>query len=196
MNKRKREIIDIPTTKELEQELYKENYKFRYKNLLKSTIYVLVVVIALSILCTTLLFPVLRIYGNSMNPTLVSDDIVLCIKKKDFNKGDVIAFYYNNRILIKRIIATSSDWVDIDEKGNVFVNDKLLEESYIKDKDKGNSDINFPYQVPIETYFLLGDNREVSIDSRNSLIGTVKEEDIVGKVLFRVWPINKLGMIK
>lgn len=196
MNKRKREIIDIPTTKELEQELYKENYKYRYKNLLKSTIYVLVVVIALSILSTTLLFPVLRIYGSSMNPTLVSDDIVLCIKKKDFNKGDVIAFYYNNRILIKRIIATSSDWVDIDEKGNVYVNDKLLEESYIKDKDKGNSDINFPYQVPIETYFLLGDNREVSIDSRNSLIGTVKEEDIVGKVLFKVWPINKLGMIK
>lgn len=196
MKKIKREVMDIPTTLELKMELNKEKYKFRYKSLLKSTIYVLVVVVAVSVLIATLVFPVLRINGSSMEPTLVSDDIVLCINKTNFSSGDIVAFYYNNKILVKRIIAVSTDWVDIDEFGNVFINDELIEEVYIKGKDRGNSDIKFPYQVPENSYFVLGDQRDSSIDSRNSLIGAVSSDNIIGKVIFRVWPLKRVSIIK
>ena len=130
-----------------------------------------------------------------MEPTLVSNDILLSVKKTKFKSGDIIAFYYNNRILVKRIIATSSEWVNIDSDGNVFVNDKLLDEPYIAKKAFGESDIKYPYQVPEEEYFILGDQRELSIDSRNSLIGTVAEEEIIGKVIFRLWPIKRFGLL-
>lgn len=196
MKRTKNELRRIPTTLELKMELKKEKYKFRYKSLLKSTIYVLIVVVAVSVLIATLIFPVLRISGSSMTPTLVSDDIVLCINKTNFSSGDIVAFYYNNRILVKRVIAISTDWVDIDELGNVFVNDELLEEGYIKDKDRGNSDISFPYQVPEDSYFVLGDQRDSSIDSRNSLIGAVSSDDIIGRVVFRVWPLKRVSIIK
>lgn len=185
----------IPTTVELEDELSREKYKIKYKKTVKSTIYVLITVVAISVLVATLIFPVLQIYGKSMEPTLVSNDILLSVKKTKFKSGDIIAFYYNNRILVKRIIATSSEWVNIDSDGNVFVNDKLLDEPYIAKKAFGESDIKYPYQVPEEEYFILGDQRELSIDSRNSLIGTVAEEEIIGKVIFRLWPIKRFGLL-
>ena len=131
-----------------------------------------------------------------MEPILVSDDIVLCVKKFKFEPEDIIAFYYNNRILVKRVIATSLDWVNIDSNGNVFVNDKLLEESYIEEKFYGEVDIEFPYQVPEGSYFVLGDSRETSVDSRNSLVGSISEDEIIGKVIFRVWPMKRFGIIK
>ena len=188
--------LEIPTTEYLEKELYREKYKYRYKKLLKSTVYVLLIVVSLSVLLATLLFPVLEIYGESMEPTLKEGDIVVSVKQSKFNSGDIIAFYYNNRILIKRVIASSSEWINIDNEGNIFVNDKLLEEPYIDKKSYGEPDIEYPYQVPEGSYFVLGDERESSIDSRNSLIGTIKEEDIIGKVIFRVWPINRFGIVK
>ena len=194
VNVTKKELT-LPTTSQLEAELKREKYKFRYKKLLRSTIYALLIVVALSVLAATLVFPVLQIYGESMTPTLNSDDIVVSIKKSNFESGDIIAFYYNNRILVKRVIATSSDWVNIDDDGNVYVNNKLLKEPYISEKSLGESDIKYPYQVPEGTYFVLGDDRKTSIDSRNSVIGTVNEEDIIGEVLFRVWPFKNFGTV-
>lgn len=188
--------LNIPTTLELEQELYREKYKYRYKKILKSTIYVLLIVVAISVIVATFIFPVLEIYGQSMRPNLTEGDIVLCIKKHKFETGDIIAFYYNNRILVKRVIASSSDWVNIDESGNVYVNDVLLDEKYLEEKTFGESDIKYPYQVPEGSYFVLGDKRETSVDSRSSLIGTISEEEIIGKVMFRVWPLKQFGLTK
>ena len=182
----------LPTTSQLEKELYREKYNSRYKKLLKSTFYTLIVVFALSILVATLFFQVLQTYGNSMEPTLNEGEIVVCVKTKKFKQNDIIAFYYNNRILIKRIVATSSQWVNIDEDGNVYINNQLIEENYITKKVQGDVDIDLPYQVQENSYFVLGDKRESSIDSRNSLIGTVSQENIIGKVVLRVWPIKDI----
>lgn len=188
--------IVVPTIDELREVLEYERYKSKYKKILKSTIYILIVVVAISVLLATLMFPVLKIYGKSMMPTLVEGDFVLCIKKNNFKQGDIIAFYYNNRILVKRIIATSSDWVDIDEEGNVFINNQLLDEPYLSNKSLGETDIKFPYQVKENSYFVMGEARETSIDSRNSVIGSVSKEDILGKVVFKLWPVKRIGLIK
>lgn len=197
MNKKvKEKVLILPTTSQLEKELHREKYKFRYKKLLKSTVYALLIVVALSVLVATLIFPVLQIYGNSMNPTFMENDIVVCMKDSSLENGDVIAFYHNNRILVKRIIASPSQWVDIDEEGNVFVNNILIEENYLKEKSYGEVNIEFPIQVPEGEYFVLGDNREISIDSRVSTIGNISQDDIIGKVIFKVWPFNRIGFIK
>ena len=179
----------------MEKELTREKYKLKYKKTLKSTFSALLVVIAISSLLSTLLFPVLEIYGESMNPTLIEKDIVLCIRKSNFKRGDIIAFYYNNKILIKRIIGISSDWINIDKEGNVYVNNTLLEENYVKEKKYGESDIEYPYQVADDSYFVLGDKRDSSIDSRTKMIGTISKEYIIGKVIFKLWPIKKIGII-
>lgn len=192
----KQKSLELPTTKDLEKQLNQEKYNFKYKRILKSTIYALIIVASISTLAATLIFPVLRIYGSSMSPTLIEGDIVISIKKTKFKKGDIIAFYYNNHILVKRVIATSSDWVNIDLEGNIYINNKLIEENYIEEKSFGESNIEFPYQVPEGTYFILGDKRNISIDSRNSLIGTIPQEEIIGKIIFRVWPLKRLEIIK
>lgn len=192
----KQKSLDLPTTKDLEKQLNQEKYNFKYKRILKSTIYALIIVASISTLAATLIFPVLKIYGSSMSPTLIDGDIVISIKKTKFKKGDIIAFYYNNHILVKRVIATSSDWVNIDLEGNIYINNKLIEENYIEEKSFGESNIEFPYQVPEGTYFILGDKRNISIDSRNSLIGTIPQEEIIGKIIFRVWPLKRLEIIK
>lgn len=197
MGKKNKKIeLTLPTTSQLEKELEREKYKFRYNKLLKNTFSILIIVVAVSVLISTMLFPVLQIYGKSMEPTLVKDDIVVSVKKSNFEYGDVIAFYYNNRILVKRVIATSGDWVKIDDKGNVYVNDTLLIEDYVEEKALGESDIEYPYQVAEGTYFVLGDERKSSIDSRNSTIGTIEEDEIIGKVVLKVWPIKSFGIIK
>lgn len=188
--------LKLPTTEQLEQELKHENYKTRYKTLFRSTINILIVVVAISVLLATLFFPVLQIYGKSMMPTLVSNDIVLCVKKTNYKQGDIIAFYYNNRILVKRVIATERDWVKLDDDGNVYVNDKILSEDYVKEKSKGNTDIEFPYQVSEDSYFVMGDKRSNSVDSRNSQIGSVDNDDIIGKIVFKVWPLKNIGFVK
>jgi len=139
---------------------------------------------------------VLRIYGESMNSTLHSGELVVSVKGAKFKTGDVIAFYYNNNVLVKRVIANSGDWVDMDLEGNVYVNQQLIDEPYLEgNKAFGEPDIDFPYQVPDERIFVLGDNRAVSIDSRHMAVGCVTSEQVVGKIVFRVWPLTKIGPV-
>ena len=182
------------TINQIESELKRETYKSKYKTVLSTTIYALIIVFSLAALIATLIMPVLQISGSSMKPTLNEGEIVLSLKTKKLSTGDIVAFYHGNKILIKRVIAKSGDWINITEDGDVYVNDVLLKEPYIIKKHQGNIDIEFPYQVPEESYFVLGDERKNSIDSRNTSVGTVSKEDIIGKVIFRVWPIKKIGI--
>ena len=181
---------------DIEQELKREKYKSRYVKVLMSTVYTLIIVASFAALIATLVMPVLQISGSSMSPTLREGEIAISIKSKKFDTGDVIAFYHGNKILVKRVIAESGDWVNITDNGNVYIDEKLLNEPYINKKSFGNTDIEFPYQVPESTYFVLGDDRETSIDSRNTTIGTITKENIIGKVIFKVWPINRVGIVK
>lgn len=185
-----------PTTEQLEQELYREKYKNRYLKILRSTFYALIVVAALSVLVATILLPVFQIYGTSMKPTLTEGDIVFSIKAKQFKRGDIVAFYYNNRILVKRVIALPGETVTIYSNGDVYVSGVYLEEPYIKAKNAGETDIEYPYTVPENSYFVLGDHRNTSIDSRNSAIGCIDGEEIVGKILFTVWPFAHFGTVE
>lgn len=186
----------MPTVGQVEKELNREKNRRGFSKVVRSTIYALLVVAAVAVLVAVLLLPVLRIYGTSMTPTLTEGDIVLSIKGSSFQTGDVIAFYYNNKILVKRVIAYSGDWVDIDDDGNVFVNGQLIDEPYISEKALGECDIQLPYQVPEARVFVMGDHRSTSVDSRSSAVGCVSEEQIVGKIVFRVWPLKGLGGVK
>lgn len=188
------EIIK-PSVEELQEELNRVEYQKKYYTVLKSTIFALITVAAIAVLVATLWMPVLRIYGSSMSPTTENGDIVLCSKSQKMNAGDIIAFYYNNKILVKRVIAKSGDWIDIKEDGTVLVNGKQVDEPYISEKALGECDIKFPYQVPEKRLFVMGDHRRVSVDSRSSVVGCVSEEQIVGKVIYRIWPLNKMSFI-
>lgn len=183
------------TSNQIEEELKREIYKNKYIKILKSTVYSLIVVAAIATLIATQVMPVLQISGSSMSPTLHEDEIVVALKKETFQAGDIIAFYHGNKILIKRVIATPGSWVYIDEEGNVSVDGTILEEDYVQEKALGEADISFPYQVPDGHYFVLGDHRLTSMDSRMSEIGSISKENIVGKIVFKVWPINKIGFI-
>jgi signal peptidase I len=185
-----------PTTEQIRTELERVRYRRTFANTLRSTIFILIVISASAVLIAVLLLPVLRIYGHSMNDTLDEGDVVVSIKGSSFKTGDIIAFYYNNKLLVKRVIGQPGDWVDIDENGNVYVNQVMLEEPYLDSKAFGETNIELPYQVPESRIFVLGDNRDVSIDSRNTSVGCVAEEQIAGKIVFRVWPIDKIGFLK
>lgn len=185
----------IPTIPQLQAELKRIRYKQRYRSVLRSTVYTLITVAAVAILVATLWLPVLQIYGVSMSPMLRDGDIVVSLKTSDFEPGDVISFYFNNKILVKRVIACSGEWVDIDAHGNVYVNDTLLDEPYLDDKAFGDCNIELPYQVPDGRIFVMGDHRSTSVDSRNTAVGCVAQEQIVGKIVFRIWPITWLGKI-
>lgn len=180
-----------PTLRQLKAELKRERYKLTYAATLRSTIYALITVAAVAILVATLLLPVLQIYGDSMSPTLVDGDIVLSVKTGDLEQGDVVAFYYNNKILVKRVIAGPGQWVDIDEDGNVYVDGSLLDEPYLVEKALGECTIELPYQVPDGRWFVMGDHRSVSVDSRDRAMGCVSEEQVVGRLTFRIWPLNR-----
>lgn len=185
----------MPSVQELERELERERYRGKFRRTLRSTVNTLITVAAIAVLVATLLLPVLQIYGSSMTPTLTDGDIVLSLKEADFERQDVIAFYYNNKILVKRVIARAGEWVNIDEEGNVTVNGEPLEEPYIMEKSLGECDIQLPYQVPEGRLFVMGDHRSVSVDSRSSAVGCVAEEQIVGKLIFRIWPFGGFGEI-
>lgn len=187
---------DTLTLEQLEAELERAKYKTSYARMLRSTIQTLIVVAAVAVLIAVLLLPVLRIYGNSMTNTLHDGDIVVSVKGSNFKTGDVIAFYYNNKILVKRVIAHSGDWVNIDAEGNVYVNEQQLEEPYVTEKSLGDCDIELPYQVPDGKVFVMGDHRNISVDSRNTAVGCVSEEEIVGRLEFRVWPIKSIGAVE
>ena len=187
--------IELPNTEELEEAVRRDRYYHRFRNMVTSTFLTLVVVAAVAVLVAVLFLPVLRIYGKSMNGTLDSGDVVVSIKTSDLKTGDVVAFYYNNNILVKRVIANPGDWVDIDKDGNVFVNNVKLDEPYLDEKAYGETNIELPYQVPEGKIFVMGDNRLVSIDSRNTAIGCISEEQIVGKIVYRVWPLSQIGPV-
>ena len=175
---------------EIEKELSRLKYRQRYRKVMFNTIFVLVVVSAIAVLLSTLFFPVLRIYGNSMTPTYEDNDLVVCFTNKTYEKEDVVAFYYNNDLLVKRIIAEEGQWVELDKDGNLYIDDVLVEEEYIVDKALGECDIEMPYQVPSGSYFVMGDHRSTSLDSRLEVIGCVESEQIVGEILFVIWPFN------
>ncbi len=182
-----------PEISQLKAELNRERYKHRYGRVLRSTIYTLIVVAAFAILVATLWMPVLQIYGSSMSPTLEEGQIVVSVKGSEFKQGDLVAFYIGNKLLVKRVIAGPADMVVIESDGTTFVNEEKLEEPYLSEKAFGECDLEFPYQVPDSRYFLMGDHRATSVDSRSSVVGCVAEEQIVGKIVFCVWPLSDFG---
>ena len=184
---------DILSTENLKEELRRIRYIEKYRSTIRSTVSILITVAAIAILVANFLIPAFQIYGNSMTPTLTEGEIVLALKGDDYETGQLIAFYYNNKILVKRVIAGPGDWVDIDEEGNTYVNNQLLDEPYVFEKSLGDCNIELPYQVPENRIFVMGDHRSVSVDSRNSSIGCVSQEQIAGKLVFRVWPLPRFG---
>ena len=192
---RKKTLGEMPSAEQLEAELKREKYKRRYHSVLRSTIYTLITVAAIAVLVATLWLPVLQIYGSSMTPTLQDGEIIFSVKTADLEPGDIVAFYYNNKILVKRVICGPGDWVNIDEDGTVYVNEVRLKEPYLAEKAVGDCNIELPYQVPDGKIFVMGDHRSTSVDSRNTAVGCVAQEQIVGKIIFRIWPLNRIGTV-
>ncbi len=180
---------------EIQNDRRRIKYRKKYMQTLRTTVYALIVVAAVSVLLATLLFPVLQVSGSSMEPTLSDNDVIVLLKNAEIKTGDLVGFYYQNKLLLKRVIGCPGDIVDIDEEGNVYVNDELIDEPYLSEKSCGVSDITYPYQVPEEKYFVLGDNRETSVDSRSSVIGCIEDDQIVGKVIFRIWPLSGIALM-
>jgi signal peptidase I len=184
--------VDPSVLEEAKAEQERSRHKSRFRRTLASTVGALLVVAAIAILISTLWMPVLQIYGSSMTPAFEDGDIVVLNKTSDIEMGDIIAFYYNNKILVKQVIAKGGDWIDIDDEGNVSVNGTVLDEPYVTDKSLGECDLTFPYQVPEESYFVMGDHRSVSIDSRSTQVGPVRQDEIIGHVIFRIWPFKRI----
>lgn len=188
--------VSVPSLTEIQDERKRIRRKNYYKKALRGTVYVLVVVAAVAVLIATLFLPILQISGDSMSPTLEHDDVVVLYKTKKFERGDMIGFYYQGKILLKRVIALPDDEIAIDAEGNVYVNGEILEEPYVTEKELGDCDLEFPYKVPGTSYFVMGDRRSNSVDSRNSILGSIPQDDIVGKVFIRAWPLSRFGFVQ
>lgn len=195
MNNKSKKKVPVPSLPEIQRERKRIRRKDYYRQSLRGTISVLVVVAAIAVLVATLFLPILQISGDSMSPTLEHDEIVILVKTKAFNRGDLIGFYYQGKILLKRVIALPDDEIAIDAEGDVYVNGEKLAEPYVTEKSLGDCDLEFPYKVPGTGYFVLGDQRTNSVDSRNSVIGAISQDDIIGKVFIRVWPFSRFGFV-
>ena len=193
---KKKKKVSIPSINQVETERKRYRRQKAYNKALRGTIHVLTIVAAVAVLISTLILPVLQIEGTSMEPTLHNGDIVLLMKTTKFDRGDLCGFTWNNKLLIKRVIALPGDWVEIDTDGTVYLNGEKLEEPYVNNKALGECDLEFPFQVPQEQYFVIGDMRESSIDSRNTLIGCIQKDQIVGKVFFRIWPFESIQFFR
>lgn len=186
----------MPSVEAVQAELERVKYKERYKSTFRSTIYVLIVVAAVTILIATTFMPVFRTYGDSMTPTLNEGDIVLALKGNNFDTGDVVGLYVGNKLLIKRVIAGPGQWIDINEDGDISIDGKKQDEPYVTEKALGDCNIELPFQVPDGRYFVMGDHRSTSLDSRNTAVGCIADEQIVGRIFFRVWPFSEFGAVK
>ena len=193
---RRKKRVSMPSARQLNEELQRIKHHSRFRQLLRSTIYTLIVVSAVAVLVAVLFMPVLRIYGNSMTPTLNEGEIVVSIKGSNIEHGDVVGVYYGSKLLIKRCIALEHQWVNIDEAGNVYVDGELIDEPYLTEKAFGECNLELPYQVPDGCVFVMGDHRETSIDSRNTSVGSIDKENVVGKIVFRVWPLSEFGSLR
>ena len=198
MSKNKKELpqIEMPGLEALAEELNRTRYKSRFRRTLMGTVYTLITVAAVAVLVATLWLPVLQITGTSMTPSLYEGQVVVSLKNADLVRGDMVAFYYNNRVLVKRVIAMPGEWVNIDDNGNVYINDVLFDEPYLEEKALGECNIELPYQVPEGRLFVMGDHRSVSVDSRSKSVGCVADEQIVGKLIMRVWPLDQFEMLQ
>ena len=186
---------DIPSIEVLEGEVQKVQYRSRFLRTLRNTIFSLIVVAAAAVIVAMLVLPIFQITGSSMSETLEDGDIVVAVRGSGYETGDVIAFYYNNSILIKRVIAAPGQWVDIDNEGNVYVDNVLLDEPYVSERALGDCNISLPYQVPDGRVFVMGDHRATSVDSRNSTVGCISDDMVGGRLILRVWPLNKLSLL-
>ncbi len=195
-NQKRRKRRKPPSVDQLKAELKRIHYRNRYGSVLRSTVYTMLISAACAVLVATIFLPILQIYGTSMTPTLSEGEIVVSVKGMDFQTGDLISFYVGNKLLVKRYIAGPGQWVDIDADGNVYVDDVLIEEPYVSEKALGDCNIELPYQVPESRYFVLGDHRISSVDSRNTAVGCIGEDQIVGKIVFRVWPFARFGAVE
>ena len=189
-------LKNIPTEQEIKTEIKRLEYREKYFRTLKSTFLTIISVIAAFFLISTLVLPVFRTYGDAMQPTLKEGQLVVTLRTTKVKSGDLICFYYNNKVLIKRVIAVGGDTVNIDWHGNVSVNYVKLDEPYITEKAFGECNVSLPFKVPLSKVFVMGDNRSASVDSRHTEVGCISQEQIIGKLILRIWPLGDISVVK